>query len=76
MYIKLKPRMLTITRIKHGLSQRELAKKASLSNGYIAQLEKETRFPTPRTAQKICQALGCEFDDLFEIVNDEESLAG
>jgi transcriptional regulator with XRE-family HTH domain len=76
MIIHPKADSLTSLRIKKGLSQRELAKKAGLSHCHLSQIENNHRYPSPRTAQKICQALGCDFDDLFEIVTDEESLAG
>jgi len=76
MFIRPRGDAIAVARIKQGLSQRALAHKANLSNSYIAMIENRIRYPSPRAARKICEALQKPFDELFEIVGDDRVLAG
>jgi len=69
MTIKVKMENLQATRIKNGLSLRALSKVAGLSSATIFKIEKDGTPPNPSTAKKICDALGVEFGDLFELVS-------
>ena len=66
--IKVKEKnILTSLRIRKGLSMNELAKKADLNVAVISRIENELSIPRPKTALKICDALGVGFDEIFEI---------
>ena len=54
-------------RIRKGLSTRALGESAGLNAGTINRVENGKRSPSPKTANKICVALGRELDDLFEL---------
>jgi transcriptional regulator with XRE-family HTH domain len=58
---------LTLTRIRKGMSMNELSKKAGLNVAAISRVENGSVTPRPKTAQKICDALGAQFDEIFEI---------
>ncbi len=58
-------------RIKKGLSTRALGDTAGLNAGTINRVENGKRFPSPKTANKICVALGRELDDLFILRESE-----
>lgn len=70
--IKIKNECLQTTRIKKGLSIRNLAKGAGLNPGTIYKLENGFTSPTPSTASKICDFLQRPFDELFEIISCEK----
>ena len=53
------------------LSRRSFAIKAGLSNGYLTQLLKGSRLPSTQARQKLLQATGMEFDQLFTIVSSK-----
>lgn len=55
------------TLIRKGLSKRGFAKMANIADVTIIQITSGSRNPSPRTAKKICEALGAEFDELFVI---------
>lgn len=59
--------------VENGLSYRQLAKKANCSQTLISLLAKGERNPSPENAVNICKALGCEFNDIFFINNDDKS---
>lgn len=60
-------------RIHRGLSAKELAKIAGLSEFGLKRIENNcTKNPRPITAKLIADALGVDFDELFTIVNDNE----
>lgn len=65
--IQIKLNQFIETRIKAGFTQRALARATGLTSGYMSQLERGDRHPSPQTAKKICQALDVEFEDLFEL---------
>lgn len=53
-------------RLKHGYSIKLLAKEAGTSYRMVYRLETgHSVYPT--SAKKICTALKCEFDDVFQI---------
>jgi DNA-binding XRE family transcriptional regulator len=56
-----------VTRIRAGLSQSALSKRANVSKTLICQIEKGDRNPSARTARKLCDALGVEFEEIFFI---------
>ncbi len=45
-------------RIGQGMSQRDLAQKARVTPGYIAQLEASAKEPSPKVLQRLARALG------------------
>lgn len=57
--------------IRKGFTGKGLAEKAGISQGYIVYILQGKRSVLPPTAKKICDALGCDFDDVF-IVNQRE----
>jgi DNA-binding XRE family transcriptional regulator len=54
--------------IKQGHSKRSFAKSINTGESTIIQIFNGDRSPSPRTAKRICEALECSFDDIFEIV--------
>lgn len=75
MFVRLRGNELTITRIKKGLSIRSLARKAGISHCFLSQIENRQRYPSAKTAAKLCQALEVDFEEVFEIVDDRAALA-
>lgn len=58
-------------RIRNGLSANELAVKAGLSEFGLKSIEcGRTKFPRPKTAKAIADALEVSFDELFSIVSE------
>jgi len=53
--------------IKAGFSPAGFGKHAGISRGYVNQILRGKRPPTPAIAKKIADALGKEFDDIFFI---------
>lgn len=52
-------------------SQRWLAKRAGFSSGYVCQLLKGCRNPSPEARERLMSAMGIEsFDVLFEVSSD------
>lgn len=66
--IKTKNNVLLSLRIKKGFGVRQLGERAGVNYVTICKLENGKTNPSPATASKICNALGVEFDDIFEIV--------
>ncbi len=58
---------------KKGFTQRSLANSACISDTTLNLLINCKRTVSATTASKIRSALGCEFDDIFFIVNDCKS---
>jgi hypothetical protein len=70
MSIKVKINITTVEKevARRNLSLNMLAIKAGLSSGYMSQLMKETRYPSPQTREKLQKALQpLTFDDIFII---------
>jgi transcriptional regulator with XRE-family HTH domain len=62
-------------RLKRGLSQTELARRAELKDGYIARIESGRRGCNPETAQLLADLLGADLQDL-RTNHDDASDAG
>lgn len=59
--------------VQAGFSYRQLAKKIGISQTTISLIIKGERNPSPENAVKICEALECQFEDIFFINNDYKS---
>jgi len=57
-------------RRKLGLTQEELAEKASVSTHYIAMIETCKKYPKPDMLEQIAKALGIEPYKLFSVESD------
>jgi DNA-binding XRE family transcriptional regulator len=55
-------------RERHGLTQRELARRLGVTQNYIPALEAGTRNPGPKLRQSLMQLFQCDFEDLFQVV--------
>ena len=55
-------------RERHGLTQRELARRLGVTQNYIPALELGNRNPGPDLRQKLMQLFECTFEDLFTVV--------
>lgn len=68
--IKVKDAKLLIeSRIKSGMSYRDVAKISKINYSTICKVEKANSPVTPRIAKALCSALNLNFDDVFEIVD-------
>lgn len=56
--------------IDRDMKKKDLAEKANISSYTINKLNRGDNVNT-ETLAKICRALGCTFDDIMEIVPDE-----
>lgn len=72
----IKPRCNEIreARIKMGFSTRALGDSAGLNAGTINRVENGKGFPSPKTANRICVALGRGLDDLFTLQDSKSVL--
>lgn len=52
-------------RIAKGISQKELASKAGVSQPFVHDLENENRGAKPETLEKIASALECTVEELY-----------
>lgn len=66
--IRAKGKNLAEARIRKFLTVKELAEMTSVNVAIICRSENGKSSPNPKAAKAICEALGAEFDDLFEIV--------
>lgn len=69
--------LITNYRTEHGLSQRQLASRCSLSTGYISLIEKEINpqtgkrmVPTLAVLNKLANGMGMTIDELFSVCDD------
>lgn len=62
-----RPEELKKARILNGYSARAFAKKCGLNGATIANIEKHPKNVTPKTAKIICDTLGKDFEELFDI---------
>jgi len=53
--------------IKKGFTGAGLARTTGISQAYIVYILQGKRSILPPTAKKICDALGCDFDDIFMV---------
>jgi transcriptional regulator with XRE-family HTH domain len=63
-------------RVKRGLSQAELARRAGCSVSYLSMLENSKRDPTMSTVQSIATGLGIPVEILFFLGAERGELAG
>lgn len=63
-------------RIKHGLTQEELAARTELSKGFISQLERDLTSPSIATLMDILEALGTTIRDFFSEPAQEKVVFG
>ncbi len=69
--VTLKGRKIYQYLAEKGLSQNSLALNLGISSGYISQLLKGKRFPSPRMRKRLLNKFkGLKYDDLFEIINE------
>lgn len=54
-------------RIRRGLSQSELARRAGISRTTVYMLERRGGFPSFRIAGALCRALSCDYGEVFPI---------
>lgn len=64
------PKSVESCRVRLGLTQRAIGSITGLPPSTVSQVERDIHI-SPISAKKICDALGKNFDDLFEIVNEE-----
>ena len=64
-------------RLQKGMNQKDLAKKAGISNTYLSDIEHQRTNPSIKTLSKIAEALEIDFDwDVFlksHYVNNEQN---
>jgi DNA-binding Xre family transcriptional regulator len=54
------------------MTRKELAAKAALQPRFIEKLEVESRSVLPSTIRGLCNALGCQPEDISEVVTPQE----
>lgn len=64
------------SRIKRGLSQEALAKRAEISVSYLSMLENSKRDPTLSTVERVASALNVPVEILFFLGAEKGELAG
>jgi DNA-binding Xre family transcriptional regulator len=79
--LKAQRRVEMITAKKHELKGRmarsgfsgvDIARETKLSQSFVSQMISGKRNVSPATARKICLALRCEFDDVFDITEQSQ----
>ncbi|MEW6065822.1 MAG: helix-turn-helix transcriptional regulator [Bacillota bacterium] len=70
MIIKAKTKELASIRIRQGLSRHALSQKAGLNKYTVARIEKGLNSPSPKTAKAISDALGCNFEEIFILLEE------
>lgn len=58
---------LYVVRRSRRLTQGELARRAGISRTTVCMLERRGGYPSMRVAVSLCNALGCEFGEVFPI---------
>lgn len=56
---------IKLMRLKHGLTQKELADRCELSKGFISLVESDQTVPSLPTLADILEVLGTNFEDFF-----------
>ena len=64
---------LKAIRKKHGLSQRELAAKAGLTNGTISLIEKNRTSPSVASLKSLLDAIPISMAEFFAILEEDDS---
>ena len=57
-----------------GLTLKEVAERAGLSEGFLSQVENNVKAPSVPNLMKVCEALGAEMGLLFEDLKNQQSL--
>ncbi len=70
--IKAKRKSIVEARVKGGYTATDIANFIGLTKQAIYNIENGANSPSPKTAKAMCDVLGKEFDDLFEIVTEGE----
>lgn len=70
--MKITSNCIEITRMKRGLSLRELGRQAGITAASLSAIERGISKPRPQTAKRLCDALEMEFDELFTVAEREE----
>ena len=73
--ITVKQAELRSSMIRKGFTGKGLAKAAGLTQGYMSFVLRGKRKILPPTAKRICDVLGCEFDDVFQITGGESNVS-
>jgi transcriptional regulator with XRE-family HTH domain len=66
---------LRVIRERSGLSQAELARRGNFSQGYISELEKGTKNPSPAMVQRLAEVLAIPLAALVGDAPDEAGAA-
>lgn len=66
---------LTRIRARVAMTQAELAQKSGVSRKTLSNIETGVYFPDPVTVGKLARALGLEFDELYEALDDEAAVS-
>lgn len=63
---------IKMLRIRHGLTQEELANRCELSKGFISQVERDLTSPSIATLIDILECLGTNLNDFFSEETEEK----
>ena len=66
--------LLRQRRKEKGLTLKEVAVRADLSEGFLSQVENNVKDPSVPNLMKVCEALGAEMGLLFEDLKNQQSL--
>jgi len=75
--VRVNSRAVQVAIAKRNMSQNMLAIRMGSSSGYISQIMRGTRYPSPKIRQKILEILSpLTFDDVFIIEEQQDESAG
>ena len=63
-------------RLRRGISQTELARKANITRQAISSIESNLYLPTTGVALRLAAALSCRVEDLFRLADSHEEIEG
>lgn len=66
--VKAKHGEMVKRRLMLGYTQTELAAKLGIDPGALCNIENNKRGAGPKSVKGICDALGCDFEDIFEVI--------
>jgi len=58
--------------IMRGFTKTDFSKEIQLSQPMTVQITNGVRYPSPKTAKRICEILDCEWSELFEIIKSPQ----
>ena len=67
---ELRYREVSSVLMRRGISLRELSNQIEVTPGYCSQLMRGKRCASPRVRQKLMEALGLDFDTLFNVIDN------